>query len=73
MNKKDKMACRKMINVLLETFNFKYLWMSKKIAIKKCMEFIDKCNVLNNRSYTLILAKYFLININNTHFNYAVH
>ena len=69
MNKKDKIACRRMIGDLLKTFNFKYLWISKNTAIKKCMEFIiNECNRLNNKDYTLILAKYFFININNAHF-----
>jgi len=56
MNKNDKTECRKMIRGLLKTFNFEYLWMSNKTAVKKCMEFvIDQCGKLNNKDYTLIL------------------
>lgn len=67
MNKKE---LRKQVKSVLHTFNFKYLWLSEKVAINKCVEYIglDK-----HKTPAHLLAENFFINLNNFHFDYAIH
>jgi len=71
----SKKQLKQLVLDTLQVFNFEYLWFSKKMAVKRCVEFIYKeCNTAEcGKLYILLLIKQFFIEMNNFHYQYAKH